>query len=54
METNVVKPLISSDLVDKEIEDLYDFRSQLMLAVVSEWAKTSTNTLEKKHQKERK
>ena len=48
METKVVKLLRLSDPVDKETEDLCDFRSQLKLAVESEWAKTSTNTLEKK------
>ena len=51
MESNVAKPLRSSDPVEKETEDLYDFTSQLKLAVESEWAKTSTNTLEKKNQK---
>ena len=44
METNVAKPLRSSDPVNKETEDLYELRSQLKRAVESEWAKTSINT----------
>ena len=54
IETNLTNPLRSSDPVDKETEELYDFRRQLKLSVENEWAKTSTNTLEKKNQNERK
>ena len=49
METNVAKLQVNSDQVDTEHKNVYDFRSQLKIFVESEWAKTSTNTLEKKN-----
>ena len=48
MESNVAKSQINSDPVDNANSNVFDFRSQLMIDVESEWAKTSTNTLEKK------
>ena len=54
MERNVAKPLRSSHSVHKENENSYDFKIQLKIVVENEWAKISTNTLEKKNQKGRK
>ena len=54
MESNIDKPHANSDPVDKENKNLYYFRSQLTIDVESEWAKTSTNALEKKKLKRNK
>ena len=53
METSASKPHVNSDPVDPEDRNVYDFRSELKISVESEWAKTSTNTLEKKKLKRR-
>ena len=53
MQNNIANPIRTSNAVNSENKDLYDLRSQLKIAVESEWAKRKTNMFEKKKQKSR-
>ena len=48
MESKVEETVDISDIARNDNHDGFDFRKQLLQAVQNEWAKASTNNLEKK------
>ena len=48
MESKVEETVDISDIARNDNHDGFDFRKQLLQAVENEWAKASTNNLEKK------